>query len=160
MGKSIDNPGLRLTAARKWILRLLRDNPCRHLDAEEIHRLLARQGRSMNLATVYRTLDTLCRCGLIHRTHLLETHAHYEVRHPGEAHLLCLRCGRVVEDIRLLNGALRKAVERRVGRRLRVKDLTMEILGVCPECDAAVVGDGTMSPKGAKWKSPGRSPGM
>src|SRR5512134_1872772 len=90
-------PGLRVTSQRALILDIIR-NGKGHLDADEVYRLARRKQSRISLSTVYRTLQTLKKAGLIDEVHFDENHHHYEVRASAEHHhLVCLGCGRVIE---------------------------------------------------------------
>lgn len=70
-----------------------------HLSVEEIRRRLKQQGKRVGTATVYRTLDLLVDSGLARAHEFGEGFKRYEPM-PAQAdheHLICERCGRVVE---------------------------------------------------------------
>ena len=67
--------GLRMTSQRRVLARLL-ENAEEHLDADEVYRLARKQDPRIHRATVYRTLNTLKKLGLIDwRTFPLRLHA-------------------------------------------------------------------------------------
>ncbi|MGC9529780.1 MAG: Fur family transcriptional regulator [Candidatus Bipolaricaulaceae bacterium] len=68
-----------------------------HFDAAELWQALRDQKVSM--ATVYRTLDLLEQAGFVRRVSFGEAHAHYEhvLERDDHGHLVCRRCGEVVE---------------------------------------------------------------
>jgi Fur family ferric uptake transcriptional regulator len=70
-----------------------------HLSVEGIRRTLGQQGERVGTATVYRTLDLLVESGLVRAQEFGEGFKRYEPM-PAQAdheHLICERCGRVVE---------------------------------------------------------------
>jgi Fur family ferric uptake transcriptional regulator len=70
-----------------------------HLSVDEILRLLRQQGEAVGTATVYRTLEVLVESGLVRAHDFGEGFKRYEAM-PSQAHhehLICERCGRVVE---------------------------------------------------------------
>lgn len=70
-----------------------------HLSVEEIRHRLKQQGERVGTATVYRTLDLLVDSGLARAQEFGEGFKRYEPT-PAQAdheHLICERCGRVVE---------------------------------------------------------------
>ena len=90
--------GLRRTAARETILRLL-TNAGRPLSHQDI--LKKRKGTgSFDRVTVYRTLDTLQEAGLLHRIQGMDgtwRFCRHKYEHPGKCngnhiHFLCSRC--------------------------------------------------------------------
>ncbi len=70
-----------------------------HLSVDEILRLLKEQGEAVGTATVYRTLEVLVESGLVRAHDFGEGFRRYEAM-PAQTHhehLICERCGRVVE---------------------------------------------------------------
>jgi Fur family transcriptional regulator, ferric uptake regulator len=70
-----------------------------HLSVDEIIRRLRQQGEAVGTATVYRTLEVLVESGLVRAHDFGEGFKRYEPM-PAQAHhehLICERCGRVVE---------------------------------------------------------------
>lgn len=89
--------GLRLTAPRKVILRVL-DAADDHPDVEELHRRAQAIEPGISIATVYRTMNTLAEHGLIERHSFAAGRARYEAQ-PAEHHdhFINLETGEVVE---------------------------------------------------------------
>ena len=50
-------------------------------------------------ASIYRTLQLLLECGLVEQVERVDKHAHYEhtFGHKHHDHLICLRCGKVIQ---------------------------------------------------------------
>jgi Fur family transcriptional regulator, ferric uptake regulator len=70
-----------------------------HLSVDAIRRQLKETGERVGTATVYRTLDLLVQSGLVRAHEFGEGFKRYEPT-PGQddhEHLICERCGRVVE---------------------------------------------------------------
>lgn len=89
--------GKRVTGQRKRVLQVL-SLAQGHLDATEIYERARRQDPRLSLATVYRTLNVLKKAGLVRELHLDAEHHHYELDSQGRhSHLVCMRCGAVVE---------------------------------------------------------------
>jgi Fur family transcriptional regulator, ferric uptake regulator len=70
-----------------------------HLSVEAIRRELKDRGERVGLATVYRTLDLLMESGLVRAHEFGEGFRRYEpmAAHADHEHLICERCGQVVE---------------------------------------------------------------
>jgi len=102
-----DNPialrqmGLKATWPRMQVLKLFQQpapGDPRHLHADEVHRALLLQGFEIGLATVYRVLAQLEQAGLLRRSRFEGERAVYELNdHPHHDHIVCVRCGKVVE---------------------------------------------------------------
>src|SRR5262245_34833729 len=92
--------GLRLTGPRRVLAELL-ETAEKHLDAEEVYQRARSRDRRIHRATVYRTLRTLKRMGLVDELDLMhvsgERH-YYEVRPSTlHIHLVCTDCKGVEE---------------------------------------------------------------
>lgn len=73
--------GMRLTAPRRTILRVLAASPD-HPDADELHRRVTAVEPGINIATVYRTMKVLSEHGLIERHSFADGRARYEAGGP------------------------------------------------------------------------------
>jgi Fur family transcriptional regulator, ferric uptake regulator len=96
--KDLKNIGLKATLPRLKILDLFEQSDVRHLTAEDVYRLLIKEGMDIGLATVYRVLTQFEQAGLLVRHHFETGKAVYELN-PGSHHdhLVCMQCGRVEE---------------------------------------------------------------
>ena len=89
--------GCRMTPQREMIVEAIAYSG-RHMTAEEVLEIVRQKTRAVNIATVYRTLDLLVEKGLATRTDLGEGRVVYAtVRHGPHIHLVCRRCGRMLE---------------------------------------------------------------
>jgi Fur family peroxide stress response transcriptional regulator len=123
--------GFALTPQRLQILDVvlgLEDHP----SADEVHHALARRHPRVSRATVFRTLESFTRLGVLKKA----SHASGGVRYDGRCerhhHLVCVRCDRIVDfsDERL--DAVSVPDTRRFG--FRVLDLQVELRGICRQC--------------------------
>ena len=90
--------GLKATLPRLKILDLFESSEKRHLNAEEVYRLLIAEDIDIGLATVYRVLTQFEQAGLLIRHHFDSDKAVYELNSGGHHdHLVCIQCGRVEE---------------------------------------------------------------
>ena len=119
--------GKRITPERVLLLRVIDAHP--HLDVGEIYRLARRENARLSLATVYRTVNLLRQLGLVHTCALGEDHVHYESQAASHYHLVCRRCGRVIEI------PSHHAVER-LGEAwgFEVTSVKLELTGYCKQC--------------------------
>ena len=88
--------GLKVTQQRLEIYRQLlkaKDHPA----AETRYTRLARRLPTLSLDTVYRTLATFERLGLVHRLETTGSQARYEALTSPHHHFLCDRCGKVID---------------------------------------------------------------
>jgi Fur family ferric uptake transcriptional regulator len=90
--------GLKATLPRLRILELFEKSSVRHLSAEDVYKILSKDGTDTGLATVYRVLTQFEQAGLLIRHHFESGKAVFELNQGGHHdHLLCLQCGRVEE---------------------------------------------------------------
>ncbi|MCL4471103.1 MAG: ferric iron uptake transcriptional regulator [Sulfuricella sp.] len=100
MGDSQDlkNAGLKATTPRLKILNLFETSDVRHLNAEDVYKILLADGEDVGLATVYRVLTQFEAAGLLIRHHFEGDKAVFELNRGGHHdHLVCLQCGKVEE---------------------------------------------------------------
>jgi len=96
--KEIRSVGLKVTRARRSILRLLETHPNSHLSAYDIHQQLFDKKKSVGIATVYRVLNQFVKAGICVRHNFETGQSLYElapdVHHD---HMVCLSTGMVIE---------------------------------------------------------------
>lgn len=87
--------GYRVTLQRRIVCDVLAAAPGEHLDAAEI---VARSGETLDLSTVYRTLDVFEQLGVLHHVHLGHGPGIYHLsERTDHHHLMCEHCGQVVD---------------------------------------------------------------
>ena len=90
--------GLKATLPRLRILELFEKSDVRHLTAEEVYKILLKEGTDTGLATVYRVLTQFEQAGLLTRHHFESGKAVFELNQGHHHdHLVCINCGRVEE---------------------------------------------------------------
>ena len=130
--RALNTAGMRITSQRALILDIIRQGEG-HVDADEVYRRARKKQPRLSLSTVYRTLQTFKKLGLVEERHLDELHHHYEVKPSTEHHhLVCLRCGRVIE----FQYPLVRYVKRNVAeaKDFEIVDNEIRITGYCPKC--------------------------
>jgi Fur family ferric uptake transcriptional regulator len=107
-----------------------------HFDPEGLFMGLKRKGSKVSRASVYRTIPLLAESGLIEEVEKTDKRAHYERVTPSahHDHMICLRCGRVIEfyspDLETIQQELCRKEQFNGVRH------TLEILGYCGGCTA------------------------
>lgn len=124
---------LNLTRERKLILGEVFSNDG-HLEADEIYFRLRKGNKDVSRATVYRTLGLLVDSGLVRKVYLGEDHIHYEhtFGHSHHDHLVCLKCGKVIEFSDKKIEKLQSLVCQ--GNGFRELSHTVQIFGYCKGC--------------------------
>jgi Fur family peroxide stress response transcriptional regulator len=86
--------GLRITHQRLEVYRELA-SAVDHPSAETIHQRLRRNIPTISLDTVYRTLSTLARHGLISKIDTVESPSRFEATGIRHHHLMCSECKKI-----------------------------------------------------------------
>jgi Fur family transcriptional regulator, ferric uptake regulator len=96
----IKSMGLKVTMSRRHILDIFEKSDTRHLSAEDIYKILIKDGTDTGLATVYRVLTQFEQAGLLVRRHFGNDKAVFELNHGSHHdHVVCTQCGWVEEFI-------------------------------------------------------------
>lgn len=136
--ETLSKRGVRLTAQRRTLISIIQAAE-QHLNAAELLERAREKDRSIDRATVYRTLELLKKHGLVDELDLMhlqgEKH-YYEVRTRREhMHLACFRCQDIVEFASPLYEKLKQEMARQTGFELQV--MRLEAGGLCPNCRTA-----------------------
>lgn len=130
--KALRSAGHRLTQQRSLLLQLIEEADG-HLDADEIHRLARERDSRINLSTVYRTLALLKDLDLVTELHFDENHHHYESKSEREHyHLICSKCGKVIEFHSRVGESLHNVLARR--HDFEITSTRIEVGGYCGDC--------------------------
>src|SRR5947209_1307533 len=93
--------GLRMTPQRQLVLDAVRE--LRHATPEQVCHQVQELAPTVNIPTVYRSLELLEELGLVRHTHLGHGAPVYSAQAHEHVHLACHRCGRTTEvDTELL----------------------------------------------------------
>ena len=125
--------GLKATLPRLRILEILEGSPDRHVSAEDLYRALLAAGESIGLATIYRVLTQFEQAGLVIRHNFDSGSAVFELAaSEHHDHLVCVRCGRVVEFVDETIEERQRMIAARNG--FTMTDHSLIIYGMCPDC--------------------------
>lgn len=105
-----------------------------HLSVEDLWTKVRALDNKVSVATVYRTMKLLNECGLAHARNFGDGQTRYEAaigRHHHD-HLICTRCGTIVEFENDRIEQLQDAVARKHG--FTVTSHKMELYGLCRNC--------------------------
>ena len=121
----------RMTRQRRVILEELAKMHS-HPTADELFERARRRLPRISLGTVYRNLQVLCSCGLIHGFSLQGQPRRFDVEPASHNHIRCVRCGRVDDLPPLPDFGLDWPAEATAGYRILGFHLCFE--GLCPDC--------------------------
>lgn len=131
--QQIKQAGLKVTLPRVKILGVLETADKRHLSAEDVYKALLENGEEIGLATVYRVLTQFERAGLVVRHHFEGGQSVFELNRGGHHdHLVCIKCGKVVEFLEEAIEERQAAIAREHG--FTLEDHSLVIYGICSEC--------------------------
>jgi len=133
--QALRDRGLKSTSQRDDIARAFFSGQG-HRSIEEIHHAVRRTNPRVGYATVYRTLRLLRECGIAAERHFDDGQARYEVTTEEEEqhhdHIICERCGKIVEFASRELEQLQERIARFLG--FVVSRHKLELYGICSEC--------------------------
>ncbi|WP_443217752.1 Fur family transcriptional regulator [Saccharothrix sp. CCNWYY140] len=128
--KTLHDRGMRMTPQRQLVLDAVRD--LGHATPEQICHRVQATAPTVNITTVYRTLDLLDRLGMVRHTHLGHGAPTYSVDEHEHVHLVCHKCGRVDEAPCDLLTPAAGTLRQRFGFELDASHLALS--GTCRDC--------------------------
>lgn len=129
----IQRKSLRFSEKRLIILEAFLESN-RHLTAEDLHAVVRKKDPSIGIATIYRTLQLFTECGICGELSLGDAAARYYPTGGKEHHdhLICLRCGRVVN---IVSSGIEKTQERLARKNgFLLESHRLDLFGVCGAC--------------------------
>lgn len=131
--KYLGNQGLRLTGQREIIASTFFSSQD-HISTEELHHQVQEKARGIGYATVYRTIKLLSDAGLAAGRSFGDGFARYEPATQTEHHdhLICTKCGKIIEFENDRIEALQETVARDHG--FQVTKHVLDLYGLCNKC--------------------------
>jgi Fur family ferric uptake transcriptional regulator len=124
--------GMKSTRHRNAILLLLEQSE-HPMTAEELYISLREKTASINLSTVYRTLDTFVSKNLVIKSTMDDGKARYELNHhEHKHHLFCVGCHKVISIEDCPMGELQEILKKKID--FDVTGHKLEIYGYCHNC--------------------------
>jgi len=124
--------GMKSTRHRNAILLLLEQSEDPRT-AEELYISLREKTASINLSTVYRTLDTFVSKNLVTKSTMDDGKARYELnQHEHKHHLFCVGCHKVISIEDCPMGELQEILKKKID--FDVTGHKLEIYGYCHNC--------------------------
>ena len=123
--------GLAVTPQRLAIIKALL-NSAEHPRADAVYEVVRREHPHISLATVHRTLETLCEIGEARKVTTLHDSARYDGNLTPHHHVVCVACRRVRDiEIPELEQVLRGRAA--IGD-FKLLGSSLEIQALCAEC--------------------------
>ena len=106
----------------------------KHVTVDEVTRLLAQSGFTLDPQFVRETLKLMCRFGFAHKSQFDNGQVRYEHRHLGQHHdhMICTKCRKIIEfeEDRLEKLQIQIAAD----QGFHMLQHRMEIYGICSDC--------------------------
>jgi Fur family ferric uptake transcriptional regulator len=131
LAQYLEENHLKHTKQRQAILEIFLD-ASGHITSDEIYTRVRQQHPSIGFTTVYRTMKLLCEAGLANERHFDDGVTRYEIEHEHHDHLVCLRCGKIIEfECAMIESTQLEIADR---YRFRVLRHRHELYGHCEAC--------------------------
>ncbi len=127
----LESKKLKHTKQREVILTAFFDARS-HVSAEQLYDRVRDVNAGIGYTTVYRTLKLLVDAGLAQERRFDDGLTRYEVEHKHHDHLVCLKCGRIVEFESEEIETAQEAVARANG--FKILHHRHELYGNCDRC--------------------------
>lgn len=128
--------GYKLTGPRLRVIKALITNHDQHLTVEELYDDINREDPPIGLATVYRTLNLLYELDVVTKLELNDGFDRYELADSSDHqhhHLLCSRCGSIIEVKEDFLDELEERLQRDYG--FHVTGHHVKFYGLCQACN-------------------------
>ncbi|MBW2495789.1 MAG: transcriptional repressor [Deltaproteobacteria bacterium] len=104
----------------------------RHVTSEDLYQRVREQNPTIGYTTVYRTMKLLAEAGLATERHFDDGITRYEIEQEHHDHLVCTRCGRIIEfECDLIEDAQNRIAKQHEFLVLRHRH---ELYGHCSDC--------------------------
>ena len=103
-----------------------------HVTSEELYQLVREQNPTIGYTTVYRTMKLLAEAGLAEERHFDDGVTRYEIEQEHHDHLVCLRCGCIIEFECPESEVAQTEVAERYG--FEIQRHRHELYGHCADC--------------------------
>jgi Fur family ferric uptake transcriptional regulator len=130
--KTLRSRGFRITPQREMIIEAI-VHQGNHINADEVFTQIQKRTQSMNIATVYRTLELLVEQGLASRIDLGEGRVIYAThQHGSHIHLVCRQCGKILDANQEMLSTFNRQLQSDYHFVADLQHISM--LGLCSEC--------------------------
>jgi Fur family ferric uptake transcriptional regulator len=103
-----------------------------HLTIDELYKKTNQKHPNISKATVYRTVNLLCECGLASGFKHSDGTFRYELEKECHNHLICIKCGRLIEDTDPQVEVLQNRLAQK--NHFKVLHTRVEVYGICSKC--------------------------
>ncbi len=129
--KLLKSHQFKVTPARLEILHILSESQV-PLDAEAIFKKL--KDKQTNNVTVYRTLTSFAKKGIVRRVDLRKDAVCFELADNHHHHIVCTDCGDVEDVDVCLSAEIQKTISSKSKKFKTITDHSLEFFGQCKKC--------------------------
>lgn len=105
-----------------------------HPTIDDLYNLVKKEDPKIGLATVYRTMEVIYDAGLARKVGFGDGIKHYEhkYKHQHHYHLICLKCGKVIE----VTSSKLEEIQKQLAKKhdFTITRATMRLFGICKTC--------------------------
>jgi len=131
LARYLERHNLKHTKQREAILEAFLEAE-EHVTSEELFQRVREVHPTIGYTTVYRTMKLLCDAGLAIERHFEDGVTRYEIEHEHHDHLVCTKCGKIIEfECSMIESAQNQIADR---YRFRVLRHRHELYGHCSSC--------------------------
>ena len=131
LARYLEEHNLKHTSQRDAILEVFL-SATGHITSEEIYQRVRERHPNIGYTTVYRTMKLLCDAGLAAERRFDDGVTRYEIAHEHHDHLVCVRCGKIIEFECAMIESTQDAIAAQHG--FRVLRHRHELYGHCADC--------------------------
>ncbi|NLW46837.1 MAG: transcriptional repressor [Firmicutes bacterium] len=105
-----------------------------HFTVDDLYAGVKEVNQSIGYTTIYRTLKLFVECGLASEMKFKDGITRYEHRfgHEHHDHLICVRCGQLIEVVEPEIEELQEKLARK--HNFKIEHHRMELYGICKKC--------------------------
>lgn len=127
--------GLKVTLPRVKILQILENSERKHMSADDVYLALVESDQEVGLATVYRVLTQFEGAGMVTRHNFEGGRSVFELTSEDHHdHIVCTSCGKIREFFDEIIEDRQVKIAEKLG--FRITDHSMNLYGICEECQA------------------------
>lgn len=128
--------GFKATQPRVDILKVLYGVRSKEVTVKDVYEALAKHGKDIGFATVYRFLRVLCRKGIVEETILSERSVKYRlIVAKNFDQIICNSCGKIIEFREEKIKNLNDQIAEKYG--FKVDSHRFALYGICDECSSS-----------------------
>ncbi|MBE2240430.1 MAG: transcriptional repressor [Caldilineaceae bacterium] len=129
--RQLRDAGYKITPPRLAVLEIIQREG-EHLNPNEILAHAQAIHPQTGRATVYRTLELLTQLGIVRPIYVGDSGPTYIRAQGGHHHLVCSRCGAVIDFDQCVADGMERELEERFG--FRITSHLLEFYGLCAHC--------------------------